>query len=116
MAKVRFLASFLVFVVGSSYIIENLFLNSVDAEFTSMTPPGWNAAGGQQMANIYTSCMNFQVPIQNAISSLGQGMISRGNPTIGKLAGMTPSICPLGAMATIDMVCPGSDIPPDISS
>src|SRR5687768_17295342 len=39
--------------------------------FDKTLPPAWEANRGQQLANIFTSCSNFQVPLQNAMTAIG---------------------------------------------
>jgi hypothetical protein len=60
------------------------------AGFESQLPPTFNAAQGQQMANIFTSCMGPQ--IQAGIQSLGSTLT--GGPGMGSIS--INSTCPAG--------------------
>jgi hypothetical protein len=78
--------------------------------FQASTPASWDAAKGQTMATILSSC---STPIQTSIMGFGSAMAAQmGGPG---MASQMPQ-CPLAMGITIDSVCPLSDLPIDASA
>lgn len=100
-------------------------ISSANNTVPSFTPPApqfdttknaaWQGAVGTQMANIFSSCMNIQVPVQVAIAGAAQmlNQTSGANAANGTPLGnpMQP-ICPFQGGVTLETQCTGSDVVP----